>query len=65
MRFPNCISRHTRYFEPLGEQMPPGMKAVGGVGFGLFECVQDLVGYTGLCYMSVDDPGFMKTCSGQ
>lgn len=51
---------YSEYFELLGEQMPPGMKAVGGVGFGLFECVQDLVGYTGLCYMSVDDPGLYE-----
>lgn len=43
-------------FELLGEQMPAGMKAIGGVGNGVFECVQDIVGYTDLCYISVDDP---------
>lgn len=43
-------------FELLGEQMPSGMKAIGGVGNGVFECVQDIVGYTNLCYISIDDP---------
>ena len=53
----------SRYFEAYGkcfralrEAMPCGMKAVGGVGNGVFECVQDLVGYEDLCYMRVDDP---------
>jgi uroporphyrinogen decarboxylase len=36
--------------------MPPGMKAIGGVGCGIFESVQDLVGYESLCYMREDDP---------
>lgn len=43
-------------FELLGEQMPEGMKAIGGPGNGVFECVQDVVGYTDLCYISADDP---------
>lgn len=52
-----------RYFETYGkcfralrESMPEGMKAVGGVGNGVFECVQELVGYEDLCYMRIDDP---------
>lgn len=36
--------------------MPEGMKAIGGPGNGIFECVQDVVGYTDLCYLSVDEP---------
>ena len=32
------------------------MKAIGGVGNGIFECVQELVGYEDLCYMRADDP---------
>ena len=44
------------YFDALKEVLPPGMKAVGGVGNGVFELVQDLVGYMDLCYMSEDDP---------
>lgn len=43
-------------FSALQEEMPDGMRAIGGVGNGVFECVQDLVGYTQLCYLSVDDP---------
>ena len=35
--------------------MPEGMKAVGGVGNGVFEIVQDLTGYQNLCYISADD----------
>lgn len=43
-------------FRALAEALPAGMKAVGGVGNGIFECVQDLVGYMDLCYMSAEDP---------
>lgn len=43
-------------FELLAEHMPPGMKAVGGPGNGVFECVQDIVGYDELCYIRADDP---------
>jgi hypothetical protein len=32
------------------------MKCIGGPGNGIFECVQDIVGYTNLCYIAVDDP---------
>ena len=45
-----------RKFEALRRSLPVGMKAVGGVGYGIFECVQDLVGYEDLCYMRADDP---------
>lgn len=51
-----------RYFEHFGpylrlyaETCPTGMKAIGGAGNGLFECVQYLVGYVNLCYMRADD----------
>ncbi len=43
-------------FDALAEALPAGMKAVGGVGNGIFECVQDLIGYMDLCYMSAEDP---------
>ena len=43
-------------FDALRRNMPEGMKAIGGVGNGVFECVQDLVGYMDLCYMREDDP---------
>ena len=42
-------------FRALRETMPEGMLAIGGVGNGVFECVQDLVGLQDLCYMKVDD----------
>ncbi|MGI5958334.1 MAG: hypothetical protein ACOX60_02815 [Massiliimalia sp.] len=42
-------------FKALRDTMPDGMLAVGGVGNGVFECVQDLVGLEDLCYMKVDD----------
>lgn len=45
-----------RQFELLREVMPPGMKAVGGIGNGIFEISEDLVGYEDLCYMGADDP---------
>jgi len=43
-------------FEALRETMPPGMKAVGGIGNGPFEISEDLVGFEQLCYMQADDP---------
>lgn len=46
---------YSKYFDALRRQMPAGMKAVGGVGNGIFECVQDLVSYEGLCYLKIDD----------
>ena len=33
------------HFEALRKAMPAGMKAIGGVGNGIFECVQDIIGY--------------------
>ena len=50
------FKEYTRYFDALERHMPVGMKAIGGVGNGIFECVQDIVGYTDLCYISYDDP---------
>ena len=44
------------YLVPDPEKFPQGMKAVGGVGNGIFECVQELVGYESLCYLRMDDP---------
>lgn len=47
---------HGPNFEALRRAMPEGMKAIGGVGNGVFECVQDLVGYMDLCYLREDEP---------
>lgn len=49
------FERYSRYFRALREEMPEGMKAIGGVGNGIFECVQDLTGFQGLCYIAADD----------
>ena len=43
-------------FRLLREAMPAGMKAIGGPGNGIFECVQEVTGFMGLCYISADDP---------
>lgn len=43
-------------FKALKKHMPEGMLAVGGVGNGVFEIAQDLVGYQNLCLLSYDDP---------
>jgi len=42
-------------FQALRQTMPDGMKAIGGVGNGVFECVQDVVGFQELCYIKADD----------
>lgn len=43
-------------FDALLAALPPGMKAVGGVGNGVFEICEDLVGLEYLPFMQVDDP---------
>ena len=43
-------------FEALRAMLPAGMKAVGGVGNGVFEISEDLVGFEHLAYLMVDDP---------
>ena len=43
-------------FEALSDTMPDGMRGIGGVGNGVFECVQELVGFENLCYIQIDDP---------
>lgn len=46
----------TPRFDALRQVMPEGMKAVGGVGNGVFEISEYLVGYECLSYMQIDDP---------
>jgi uroporphyrinogen decarboxylase len=43
-------------FEALLANLPPGMLPLGGVGNGVFEISEDLVGFQNLAYMQVDDP---------
>ena len=50
------FSQNAIRFDALREHIPEGMMAVGGAGNGIFECVQDIVGYQNLCYIAVDDP---------
>jgi uroporphyrinogen decarboxylase len=52
-RYWDCASSQ---FGMLAECMPEGMKAVGGVGNGVFEVAEDLVGFEYLSYMQLDDP---------
>lgn len=54
------FERYSRSFRALRDEMPEGMQAVGGVGNGIFECVQDLTGYMGLCYMKADNEELYK-----
>lgn len=43
-------------FDALAQRIPPHMKALGGVGNGVLEISEDLVGFQQLAYMQVDDP---------
>jgi len=43
-------------FESLARCLPDGMLALGGVGNGVFEISEDLVGFQYLAYMQADDP---------
>ena len=47
----------TEHFKLFTQNIPKGMKAIGGIGNGVFECVQDIVGYMSLCYIKADDEG--------
>jgi uroporphyrinogen decarboxylase len=50
------FQRFDPYFRALRRRLPPGMKAVAGVGNGLFEIVQDFVPITNLAFLEMDDP---------
>jgi len=43
-------------YDALIKALPPGMKIVGGVGYGVFEISEDLVGLEHLPFMMVDEP---------
>ncbi|MFA5468722.1 MAG: uroporphyrinogen decarboxylase family protein [Sphaerochaetaceae bacterium] len=49
------FEKFTPYFEALRAVLPAGMKAVGGVGNGIFETAQDFVPFTDLAYLMADD----------
>jgi uroporphyrinogen decarboxylase len=44
------------HLDALVSSLPPEMKAVGGVGNGVFELSEDLVGLEHLAYMQIDQP---------
>jgi len=48
---------YTPRLEAIRRVMPPGMKAYGGCGYGIFETSEDLVGYEYLAVMQYLDPG--------
>ncbi len=51
---------YTPHLEAIRKVMPPGMKAFGGCGYGIFETAQDLVGYEYLCVMQYLDPDLFR-----
>ena len=53
--FDRYIQHYENHYKALAAVLPEGMKAVGGVGNGVFECVQDLTSYETLCYIRGDD----------
>lgn len=54
------FATYQKNFTALRDQLPTGIKVVGGVGNGIFECVQDLTGYINLCYMGYEDPDLYR-----
>lgn len=55
-KLPEYIRRFEEDYAALREALPDGMKAVGGVGNGLFEAMQDFVPFEELAYLQVDEP---------
>jgi len=54
------FDKYREYFTALQEAMPQRMKGIGGVGHGVFECVQDITGFQELCYIRADDDELYK-----
>lgn len=52
--------RYTPHFEAIRRNTPSGMKAYGGIGYGIFESLQDLVGYEQLCMQQYIDPDLFR-----
>jgi uroporphyrinogen decarboxylase len=48
--------KYIPHFEAIRKELPIGMKAYGGCGYGIFEASQDLVGFEPLCVMQCLDP---------
>jgi len=58
--WPELPDRYWEYAEPkfsaLVGCLPAGMKALGGIGNGVFEISEDLVGFERLAYLQADEP---------
>ena len=52
--------KYTPHLNVIRKALPPGMKAYGGCGYGIFETAQDLVGYESLCVMQYLDPDLFR-----
>lgn len=50
------IAAFDEHFRALAEALPAGMKAVGGIGNGIFETAQDFTPLMELPFLSADDP---------
>ena len=55
-KLPEYVRRFEEYYAALREALPEGMKAVGGVGNGLFEAIQDFVPFQELAFLQADEP---------
>ena len=51
---------YTPHLEAIRKVMPPGMKAYGGCGYGIFESSEDLMGFEYLCTMQYLDPDLFR-----
>lgn len=52
-------------FDAIAAALPAGMKALGGVGNGVLEISEDLVGYEYLAFMRADDPELFADLYGK
>lgn len=52
----NFVSRFEQKYDALRSALPERMKAIGGVGYGPFESIQDFVPYEELIYLQFDQP---------
>lgn len=50
------VRRVDEDFCAMREALPEGMKAVGGIGNGLFELIQDFVPFQSLAFLQIDEP---------
>ena len=51
---------YTPHLDAIRKTLPPGMKAYGGCGYGIFESSEDLIGFEQLCTMQYLDPELFR-----